>query len=153
MSAVVAAIGLEAPDGSVRATVCRSDGEVSKVGRRLMLHWRCPEKVARLVEHGAVESLGVDFEGPDELRTIPAAPEKTGRPFQFNDAEGFWHACAPRQGQVDAGWAYLLSADGRWLLHAPDGERSTVAKALMAQDREFTRRMPDGLVARPARAG
>ena len=114
-------IGIERPDGTVRAIYCQWDGYPEGNGRLLEKHWTKPEKIEKLMDLGDISSLGEVLGRKHEYsdRTHPtwttARKRDMGRnieaQFHFQDLQDY-NAMLDSDDNWGTEWAYLFTGDG-----------------------------------------
>ncbi len=101
------AIGMELPDGTIKAVRCHWDGYVAGVGTILAGWYNSPEKVETLL------ALGYLNEVMPKLEDCLATPRGRRMPKRFTCVEEYQQNS---KGDMDAIYLYLYK-DGKWYVH------------------------------------
>lgn len=119
-------------DGSYRGIYCHFDGYEEGVGSQLLLHYRNPETVSRLIDLGDISILGerIDPIGP---HSFDKREDGTTVAYERDRGET-WARIKPKTGATwqevaeqigHNGYAYVFQ-DGGWLLNGEVFQPRTV---------------------------
>lgn len=106
-----AAIGMEMPNGTVKAIYLHNDGYPAYAGAILAGYYKTPEQVWELIALGEISSLGIGIsnEQGTEAYTRDFGDEPVD-PKEFRNAETFWKAGLE---YFNVEWLYLYQ-NGKW---------------------------------------
>lgn len=105
-----AAIGMEMPNGTVRAIGLQNDGYPAHAGVILDGYYRSTEVVAQLIALGGLSSLGLDVNSEETVAYSRDRAEEYVDPQEYRNTRAF---CTCAEHDFQAEWLYLYR-NGKW---------------------------------------
>ena len=106
----LAAIGIEMPNGTVRAIGLQYAGYPAHAGVILAGYYRDQKKVEALIALGGLDTIGLDVNSEETAAYNRDMEGEFFDPKEFRNAEAFWD-CA--EDYFQAVWLYLYQG-GKW---------------------------------------
>ena len=130
-------IALEYADGTVDQVYCHWDGYLSHNGKILMEHWQDPFKVQRMMDLGAMSTLGRDIGEKHDFNADSPDCTFFGRDRGESDvgAKRFASFDDYEENHQYEEFEYILRTDGQWYVsdHAADYVLLSVALEQQSQ--------------------